>query len=128
MIKKIRTAYSKLPPAISLVVSYLLYSLVGTTALLFPICYKTELEFIDNFFTAISAVSTTGLTTVDIKTTYTFLGQLIILFLIQIGAIGYMTFCSFVILTSTNTLPFHKEKIVATMFAFPKDFSAREFL
>jgi trk system potassium uptake protein TrkH len=42
-------------------------------------------------FTATSAVCVTGLSIVDVGTFYSFWGQLFLLFLVQIGGLGYMT-------------------------------------
>ena len=49
-------------------------------------------------FTTASAISTTGLTTVDIGKTFSFPGQLVLLLLIQLGSLGYMVFASFLLL------------------------------
>lgn len=46
----------------------------------------------DAFFVATSAISTTGLSVVDIGTFYTLFGQTVILILFQIGGLGYMIF------------------------------------
>lgn len=128
MLKKIIQAYYKLPPAAAFVLDYFLYAVIGTSLLLLPACYKTELPLLDNIFTAVSAISSTGQLTVNIAATYTFFGQLIILILMQIGSIGYMTISSFVILTTTNARPSYKTKIMEAMLPFPKEFSPRAFL
>ncbi len=52
----------------------------------------TPLSFTDALFTATSATCVTGLIVVDTATRFTKEGQLIILFLIQIGGLGIMTF------------------------------------
>lgn len=49
---------------------------------------RSGIPLIDNLFTSMSALSTTGLATVDIPATYTFWGELTILLLIQLGASG----------------------------------------
>ena len=46
----------------------------------------------DAFFVATSAISTTGLSVVDIGKFYTLFGQTVILVLFQIGGLGYMIF------------------------------------
>ena len=52
------------------------------------------LSWTDAFFTATSATCVTGLIVVDTGTDFTLFGQGIILFLIQLGGIGIMTFAS----------------------------------
>lgn len=80
--------------------------LVGSMLLSLPGAAKVNISFIDKFFTATSAVCVTGLTVVDISKTFSFLGQLIILLLIQIGGLGYM------LLGSTMLILFGKISIV----------------
>ncbi|MBM3201115.1 MAG: potassium transporter KtrB [Chlamydiae bacterium] len=126
--KKIFSIYSKLNPAQALVLGYLFYSIISAFILLQPFCHAKDIHFLDNFFTSVSAMSTTGLTTVNVATAYTFWGQLCILILIQIGAIGYMTFSSFIVLAITKKIPSYKKKILFSSFSFPTDFSLKEFL
>ena len=75
---------------------YLTYMIIGFLLLLLPISTRVNTEWLNHLFTAVSAVSTTGLATVDIPATYTIFGQCVILLLIQIGGIGYMTMSSYI--------------------------------
>ena len=50
----------------------------------------------DALFTSISAVSVTGLTTVDTSQHWTFFGQAVILLLVQTGGLGIMTLASLI--------------------------------
>lgn len=52
---------------------------------------KQAYDFIDSFFTTVSAFTDTGLTTLNVVGTYNVLGQFVILFLIQIGGLGLFT-------------------------------------
>ncbi len=79
--------------------SYFSCMALGWLILQLPFCQKGFVSGIDVFFTAASAVSTTGLTTIDIGKTFSFPGQLVLLLLIQLGGIGYMIFSSFLILS-----------------------------
>lgn len=117
-----------LHPAKILVIGYLFYSIIGCLLLSLPISHEKPIAFLDNFFTAIAAVSTTGLSTIDLWTNYNFFGQIIILLLIQLGGIGYMTFSSFILLCTTQKLSAYRKKIGASTFSFPKDFSIQEFI
>lgn len=54
-----------------------------------------SLSFIDALFTSTSATCVTGLIVVDTGSKFTFLGQIIILILIQLGGLGIMTFSTF---------------------------------
>lgn len=52
------------------------------------------LPFLNAAFTATSAVCVTGLVVVDTASTFTLFGQWVILFLIQVGGLGFMTFAT----------------------------------
>ncbi len=67
----------------------------GTLLLLLPGATYRGISFIDALFTATSATCVTGLIVVDTGSHFTLAGQLIILFLIQIGGLGIITFSTF---------------------------------
>lgn len=69
---------------------------------------------------ATSAVSTTGLVTVDPGTTYSGFGQLVILILIQLGGLGYMTVSSFIIMAANRKLSESRMTILKSAFSLPK--------
>ncbi|MCP4481654.1 MAG: Trk family potassium uptake protein [bacterium] len=80
-------------PAIKLIAGFLSIIFIGASLLSFSFMRQPDIaySFVDTLFTAFSSVCVTGLTTVNIGTYFTFPGQLVILFLIQIGGLGYMT-------------------------------------
>lgn len=55
-----------------------------------------EVSYIDSLFTAVSAVSVTGLTTINIADSYTTFGYVMLLVVLQLGAIGIMSLGTFV--------------------------------
>ncbi|MGL4563252.1 MAG: TrkH family potassium uptake protein [Brevinema sp.] len=74
--------------------SFLIVIAIGTALLMLPIAVSNSslrLSPIDAFFTAVSAVCVTGLTVVDTATVFSNFGQIVILALIQIGALGLVT-------------------------------------
>ncbi|MDN7244357.1 TrkH family potassium uptake protein [Planococcus shenhongbingii] len=54
-----------------------------------------EMSRIDSLFTAVSAVSVTGLTVVNIAETYSVFGIIMIMFILQLGGIGIMSLGTF---------------------------------
>lgn len=82
----------KLNPAVIYVSSFLILIGIGTLLLLLPGATVHPISFIDALFTATSATCVTGLVVLDTAKTFTFLGQLVILVLIQIGGLGVVTF------------------------------------
>ena len=85
-------------PALLAALAYTVYALLGAVALMLPVMREQSrtdsVGFIDALFLSTSAVSTTGLVTLDPGSTFNFGGELILLLLIQIGGLGYMTFMS----------------------------------
>ncbi|MFQ6112805.1 MAG: TrkH family potassium uptake protein, partial [bacterium] len=83
-------------PARIILLSFLVIIMLGTVLLMFPgITSDEPLTFVDALFTATSATCVTGLVVVDTGTKFTVFGQMVILFLIQIGGLGIMTFSTF---------------------------------
>lgn len=87
----------KTNPALMMATGFAVIIFIGGLLLLLPrsIAAGANLSVVDAFFVSTSAVCVTGLSPVDISTTFTVDGQLIILALIQIGGLGVMTITSF---------------------------------
>lgn len=85
----------KIPSPTLFLLSFVATIGVGTMALKLPLSVQSPVSWIDALFTATSAVCVTGLTVVDTGTTFTPLGQGIVLVLIQIGGLGLMTLTVF---------------------------------
>lgn len=86
--------YSTLSPHRLLLIGFISITIVGSLLLMLPFASASgnSQPFIDALFTATSAISTTGLTLVDLSSFYSLFGQIVILTLIQIGGLGYMIF------------------------------------
>lgn len=80
--------------------SFMAVILIGALLLTLPITHTNGewLSFIDALFTATSATCVVGLVVVDTGTYFNILGQLIIIFLIQIGGVGVMTLTTMIVL------------------------------
>lgn len=85
-----------LAPAQIVILSFSGIILFGTLMLMLPISSAEgkSINFIDALFTATSATCVTGLTTLSIAQNFSFIGQIIVLALIQVGGLGYMTLFS----------------------------------
>lgn len=82
-------------PALILSASFLLFIAIGSAMLLLPRCTYGGISLIDSIFVSTSAVCICGLTSVDVAATFTPLGLAIIGIMMQVGALGVMTFTSF---------------------------------
>ncbi len=76
---------------------------LGTVLLYLPAAWSgpARLGFLDSFFTAVSAVCVTGLITVD-TALYSMFGKIVILFLIQFGGLGILTFTTMFFVSVKN--------------------------
>lgn len=71
---------------------YFCVAVIGTILLLLPISTMDgSSTLLEAMFTAVSASCVTGLVLVDTSTHWTLFGQTVIMFLIQIGGLGFMT-------------------------------------
>lgn len=118
----------RIHPAKLIFAGYAFYMALGWAILCLPVSQSVPVVPLDNLFTAVSAVSTTGLVTVDPGTSYTFLGELVILLLIQAGGIGYMTLGSFVMMATALHLSPLRERLARTAFTLPEDVSVGSFI
>ena len=78
-------------PIMLVVLAYLLLIAVGTALLSLPQAGERPVSLIEAFFTSMSAVCVTGLSVVDISSTYTDVGHWFIVVLMQLGGLGIMT-------------------------------------
>lgn len=98
LIKSINTVYTtKLKPTTLFIFSFILLIFLGSLLLSLPGFNYTgkPLAYIDALFTSTSACCVTGLVVENTATFFNLKGQIIILFLIQLGGIGILTFASF---------------------------------
>lgn len=84
-----------LNPAQLFIASFFAIIIIGALLLILPRATYSGISFVDALFTSTSAVCVTGLIVVDTGSYFTLFGQSIILFLIQAGGIGIMTFTSY---------------------------------
>ncbi len=91
---------------------------VGTLLLTLPIAHEPGLAdppgFSAALFTATSAATVTGLSTVDVGPTWSLFGELVILTLIQIGGLGLMTIASIVAVVLSQNLGLRQRGLAGT--------------
>lgn len=78
------------PIPLRLVAALALLIALGTALLLLPGMTTQPITFLDALFTATSAAAVTGLSVVTTSTTFTRLGQWVILLLMQVGGLGFL--------------------------------------
>lgn len=88
----------RLSPAQLLIFFYLLAIIFSTAILSVPAAYKegVDVSFIDTMFTAVSALSVTGLTTISVGDTLSTTGLLLLTVILHLGAVGVMAVSTFI--------------------------------
>ena len=83
-----------------LAIGFAIVIFIGAILLTLPIASSdgTVTNFLDSLFTSTSAVCVTGLITVDTGTHWSYFGKTVIMFLIEIGGLGFMSFATLIAL------------------------------
>ena len=102
-------------PSLILAGSFFLIICIGTGLLMLPRCTVDGISWVNALFVSTSAVCVTGLVPVDVATTFTSLGQLVIIILIQIGGLGVMTLTSFFAMFFMGNTSLYNQLVVRDM-------------
>ena len=81
-----------------IVSGYLALVSLGALLLSLPFAQREPVGILDAFFTAMSAVCVTGLSTIDISASFTPFGNWVLVLLMQAGGLGIMTISTVIIL------------------------------
>lgn len=106
-----------IPPALIFSSSFLLIILIGSGLLMLPNSNTVSIRYIDALFTSVSAVCVTGLTVVNTSTSFTEMGKIIIICLIQLGGLGMMTFTGFFSYIFTSRASLHERMLLQDLFS-----------
>lgn len=104
IVGKVGNQVMRLTPPQALILSFIGLSLVGAILLMLPISSTTSTSWMQALFTAVSASTITGLSTVDIGSHYTLFGKWVLLALMQLGGLGLLTFGVLIIHMSSGRL------------------------
>ena len=121
----------KVHPSYLFLYSFIIIIFVGTLMLMLPEATVQEgsMSLIDALFTATSAVSVTGLIVVDTATFYSLKGQIIIMALMQIGALNVIAFGVFFTLFSKFNVSLIQHKVTEDFFGgHESNFTAKGML
>jgi len=88
----VNLAASGRSPAITFISSFIAIIFAGSIFLMLPKSHHGPISYIDSLFTATSATCVTGLAVRNTGSDFTFIGQIIILSLIQVGGLGIVIF------------------------------------
>ncbi len=97
------------------IISFAVIIVGGGLLLMVPQATVSGISLVDAFFTSASAVCVTGLTVVNTAYHFTNVGKIIILFLIQIGGLGIMTFTGLFAYLAAGSVSFHNQVALKDM-------------
>ncbi|MBM7551162.1 TrkH family potassium uptake protein [Thalassobacillus pellis] len=99
-----------------IVLYYLTAVFVSTVLISLPIAHDegVDLSLVDALFTAVSAISVTGLTVVSTADTFSTTGYFILMFILQFGGIGIMTLGTFIWLAFGKKIGFKERQLIMT--------------
>lgn len=99
-------------PSLILSGSFVVFIIIGSFLLSLPKCTYGGISYVDALFVSTSAICITGLSPVDVSAIFTPFGILILGSLIQIGALGVMTFTSFFALFFTGSSSIYSQLLL----------------
>lgn len=102
-------------PSLLLSGSFLFFILSGSFILMLPRFTAVPIDYIDSLFVATSAVCITGLTPVDIASTFTPQGYIVLCVLFQVGALGVLTFTCFFAIFFSGTASVYNQLLIRDM-------------
>ena len=128
--EKIELGLSRLSPARRIFLSFALVILLGSLLLSLPFVQveSSRATYFDHLFTTVSMVCVTGLFTQPVAATYNIWGQLICMFLIQIGGLGLMTFIGVFYIQSKQKLSLRSRATIQDSFSYGETRSLRKFV
>ena len=103
------------PPHI-LAGGFLMVIMLGTVLLSLPVSQASAIAFNDVLFTAVSAVTVTGLVVVSTGHDFTMFGQVIIMIMIKTGGLGLMTFAIMTIMVLGKRIGLKERLIMSEAF------------
>ncbi|NDJ26908.1 potassium transporter [Campylobacter sp. MIT 12-8780] len=111
-----------------LFLGYIIIAFLGAFLLRIEGVAKGELGLIDALFTSVSAISMTGLIVKNTAVDFNLSGQIIILFLIQIGGLGYMGLGVFFYVLIRKKIGFHERNMLKESLLYPHMEGVVDFL
>ncbi|MBW7651178.1 TrkH family potassium uptake protein [Anoxybacillus sp. ST4] len=107
---------SRLSTVQLIVLFYFTAVCISTFLLWLPIFHQpgVELHFVDALFTAVSAISVTGLTVVSTADTFNTPGVFVLAFILQFGGIGIMALGTFIWLMFGKKIGFRERQLIMT--------------
>ena len=115
-------------PITLVVLGYLMLITVGAVLLRLPVSTREPIDFLQALFTATSAVCVTGLSVIDISSTFSTFGNWVLVVLMQLGGLGIMTVSTVLILLAGMHPGFNHQSVLLADFTQEGNVDAKRIL
>ncbi|MEN1967056.1 TrkH family potassium uptake protein [Lentibacillus sp. N15] len=107
---------NKLSPVQLILIFYFIAVIVSTIVLAIPVGHQdgTDIPLIDVLFTAVSALSVTGLSTISIADTFSTTGIIFLCLVLQLGGVGVMAIGTFIWLLLGKKIGLKERRLIMT--------------
>lgn len=118
MLKLIIQVLNRLHRGVLICGGFALFMFLGALLLMLPWAHTgtREVSFVDALFMSVSTVSVTGMSMFDLKNDFTVFGQMIILFLMQVGGLGIMTMMAMVSIYTGRKIRLQERLLIRDSF------------
>lgn len=107
----------RMSPPVLFAFSFLVMIFIGSGLLMLPNVHMGQISYFQALFTSTSAICVSGLSVIDLPSILTFKGNVILLFLFQIGGLGVMVFTGLFAFAFTGTVSFKDRMMLKDMFS-----------
>lgn len=118
MLKTILAFLGRFPRGALILLGFAGFMLFGAGLLMLPLSQSggQSLRFLDALFMSVSAVSVTGMGLIDMKEDLSVFGQLVMLFLIQVGGLGIMTIMAIMGISAGRRIRLQERLLISDSF------------
>lgn len=115
-------------PYIVILAGFAAVILIGFALLLLPISTREGISAIDALFLSASSVCITGLSPVNLSTSLTGFGEVVVALLIQVGGLGFVTVAMAVVVTLKHRLGLSQKRLLNETLGASARLDYRKFL
>ena len=107
----------QMSPPLLFACSFLIMIFIGSGLLMLPNLHYSNISYFQALFTSTSAICVSGLSIIDLPSLLTMKGNIVLLFLFQIGGLGVMAFTGLFAFAFTGTVSFKDRLMLKDMFS-----------
>ncbi|MFV0246761.1 MAG: potassium transporter TrkG [Mycoplasmatales bacterium] len=113
MLGMLKTENGKYKPLLTLVLSYVVFSFIMGIAFALPLFTldHQSVGFVNGLFTSVSAITTSGLSTVDVTETFNYFGWLLLIINFNVGGVGIIVTNTLILLLLGKKIGFNNRML-----------------